>query len=307
MRLYMPILSTCLQCLKPFTHPPSAAGKFCSKVCYDKYKVGKPGGKASKLTRVCAQCNLVYHSYPSDKSRYCSKACFDKHKTGKPNSRSRGQTRTCARCGLVLQCRPSDKRLYCSQECRYASARRKVDKVCVNCGVTYKAFPSEAKRTRFCSPVCKKAYNRGDKAARWKPDVPLTCEWCGGSFGRKPHLAHIRFCSRKCRNNWLRHNITSPTSIEIAIEALLVDMGVPYSPQEQIGQWSVDFLIPAASLAIECDGDYWHQLPRVQLKDAIKEAWLTKHGYTVLHLTEYAINNSLDECKARILTALHFQ
>jgi very-short-patch-repair endonuclease len=99
----------------------------------------------------------------------------------------------------------------------------------------------------------------------------------------------------------------SPTSIEIAIDNLLTEMGIAFVSQEQIERWSCDFYVPSANLVIECDGDYWHQLPSVQRKDAIKDTWLKNNGYSVLHLSEDAIRKRLSECKKQILIALQSQ
>jgi len=79
--------------------------------------------------------------------------------------------------------------------------------------------------------------------------------------------------------------------LETSVAALLDALQEAYIQQKQIGFWSVDFYIPRLNLVIECDGTYWHGLPKVQTKDRREDGWLFKHGYRVLRLPEPLIRD----------------
>ena len=71
----------------------------------------------------------------------------------------------------------------------------------------------------------------------------------------------------------------------------------PYFPQMPLGPWTVDFFLPVRNIVLECDGKYWHAIPRVEKRDRKKDGWLQwKHGYTVRRLTEDAIRTNALAC-----------
>jgi very-short-patch-repair endonuclease len=76
-------------------------------------------------------------------------------------------------------------------------------------------------------------------------------------------------------------------------------------PQFAIGFYTVDFAIPDAMLIIECDGIYWHSQPGQVVRDRNKDAWLQRHGWTMLRLTEAEIRESPASCVYRVQTVLH--
>lgn len=81
------------------------------------------------------------------------------------------------------------------------------------------------------------------------------------------------------------------TSLEAAVERLLILLGVEFCYQEAIGAYFVDFYIPTRRLVIECDGGYWHSLPGAAERDAVRDTVLTAQGYTVLRLPEHEIKS----------------
>ena len=299
----MPYTFTCKHCGRSFTNKNKDV-VYCSKDCYSAGQVGKPSGKLIKNYVGCQQCGASFRARPAAHRKFCSRKCKDTSLIGKPGKKPGSQTVQCIQCGVSFKAPQSNARQFCSTTC-YDNSRRKpkVDKLCDHCGKPFQSFPSDTS-ARFCSTACRYSHLSGDRNSRWKPSIALTCEQCGGVFDRKPWQSHIRFCSRKCRNYWLRNNIISPTGIEIAIEAVLQSMGITFEPQAQLEKWSCDFFVPGANLVIECDGDYWHSLPRMQRKDAIKDQWLQDHGYQVLHLSERDINQDIEQCKDRIRLAL---
>jgi very-short-patch-repair endonuclease len=86
------------------------------------------------------------------------------------------------------------------------------------------------------------------------------------------------------------NNISSPTSIEVSVESVLKQMGIKYIPQKIIGPYIVDFYLPNTKTVIECDGDYWHNLPHLKMRDQRKDRWLKKRGIKVIRIWEHDIN-----------------
>jgi very-short-patch-repair endonuclease len=102
------------------------------------------------------------------------------------------------------------------------------------------------------------------------------------------------------------NNITSPTSIEIKVGEILKEIGINYISQKVMGPYIVDFYLPDAKIVIECDGDYWHNLPKLKARDERKDRWLNSHGQKVIRIWEHEINedaflavtNALDKFQA---------
>lgn len=81
--------------------------------------------------------------------------------------------------------------------------------------------------------------------------------------------------------------------------------GIRHIEQYPIGNsygtiYRCDFAVPEAMLIIECDGDYWHNLPGVKRKDAHKDKYLRACGYTVLRFTESQIKQDVGECVCHV-------
>jgi very-short-patch-repair endonuclease len=81
-----------------------------------------------------------------------------------------------------------------------------------------------------------------------------------------------------------------PTKIELKIQAVLRLAGIPFLAQHYIRPFTIDIYIPEGSIAVECDGDYWHSLPNVIEKDKRRDEFLSEQGIQVIHLTETQIN-----------------
>ncbi len=80
-----------------------------------------------------------------------------------------------------------------------------------------------------------------------------------------------------------------PTSIEVAVEAILVELGEDYEAQRRMGRWKPDFVIESRRLVIECDGTYWHARPDAIDRDRRKGVEMAARGYRVARLGEEAI------------------
>ena len=83
-----------------------------------------------------------------------------------------------------------------------------------------------------------------------------------------------------------------PTSIEIAIQRALNQLGVKYEAHKVIGYLTVDLYIPELNLVVECDGNYWHNLPKQKHVDMRRDYWLRSQGFRVARIWEKEINES---------------
>lgn len=81
------------------------------------------------------------------------------------------------------------------------------------------------------------------------------------------------------------------TNIEAIVERWLIAHGVAYLFEQRVGRFFADFLIPACSLVIDCDGEYWHRSAAQQARDARKDQVLRAGGYHVLRLPEATIHD----------------
>ena len=88
---------------------------------------------------------------------------------------------TCAFCG-----RPSGRNKYCSPECRQAYWDQKRNRVCEQCGQSFR--PVGRSVGRFCSKEC-------DNQSR--AQTKRNCLWCGVAFQPYNRGATI-YCSREC-------------------------------------------------------------------------------------------------------------
>ncbi len=91
------------------------------------------------------------------------------------------------------------------------------------------------------------------------------------------------FGARACAGN------KSPSSLEIIVRQLLDALSIPYEPSKPIGFYVVDIYVPDRNLVIECDGEYWHNLPGAKKRDLQRDLWLQRHGYRVVRLLEREI------------------
>lgn len=92
--------------------------------------------------------------------------------------------------------------------------------------------------------------------------------------------------------------IFSDTSIEVMLHKALNNAGIPFEKQKIIFGRPDIFIEP--NICIFADGDYWHNLPGRQERDAMVNERLTKDGYIVLRFWGSMIKNSIEECLQKI-------
>lgn len=84
-----------------------------------------------------------------------------------------------------------------------------------------------------------------------------------------------------------------PTSIEIAVQQALDNLGIEYDVHKVIDNLTVDLYIPRSNLVVECDGDYWHNLPGQKHADMRRDYWLRSQGFKVVRIREKAIKENV--------------
>lgn len=100
------------------------------------------------------------------------------------------------------------------------------------------------------------------------------------------------------------------TSIELAIEAKLKELNIPFLKQFSLhGISRVDFYLPESNIAIQCDGCFWHNCkihyPKYHQaqfeKDRKKDLLLTEKGVKIYRFWEHEIKQSAEDCVKKVL------
>ena len=112
----------------------------------------------------------------------------------------------------------------------------------------------------------------------------------------------------KLLENWMKAGCAKnqDTSIEVAVQNELELLGVEFEKQKHIGPYFIDIFIPAKSVAIECDGDYWHSFEDRKEKDKMRDEWLEEQGIIVIRLPEHAIRNDVKGLVKYVVKLLKF-
>lgn len=97
------------------------------------------------------------------------------------------------------------------------------------------------------------------------------------------------------------YRLRKPTSLETAVMAILDSLGVKYEHNFKIGPYFVDIFIVSHNLVIECDGEYWHNLPGRAGIDKRRDTILSKMGYKIIRIPEIDIKSG---CEPIITLAL---
>ena len=120
-------------------------------------------------------------------------------------------------------------------------------------------------------------------------DDSMIIERLGSAFKEK--LNDPQFVERMMEH---LQDIQNPTLIEIAVGKALDTLGIAYEFQKIIGRCIVDYYLPEHNIVIECDGDYWHSLPKNKARDKKRDRWLIEQGYTVRILESNIKENAIE-------------
>lgn len=145
----------------------------------------------------------------------------------------------------------------------------------------------------------------GGNANNWKGGkIKIICMTCKKDKYVKPSKIKKgmgKFCSLSCRSMWsIRNRKKQATDIERLIEDELIKRNILYTKQVPLlGVALVDFLLPNG-IVIQCDGDYWHNLPGRKERDANQDFILNFSGYKIFRLKGSEIKKSANKCIDRI-------
>lgn len=91
------------------------------------------------------------------------------------------------------------------------------------------------------------------------------------------------------------------TSIEIAMQKELTHRGLKFDKHVSVcGVSQPDIVFPSKRIAIFCDGDYWHNLPRYKVRDKRINKTLRRNGWDVYRFWEHEINSDIKGCVDKI-------
>ena len=257
--------------------------KFCSRKC-------KNESQKFKILLTCKFCGKEFSIYPylKRKNNYCSRKCYW-------DATRKKKERICIVCGEKFK--PLDCLVrkgfgkYCSKKCQfsvYDSKRMKL--ACPKCKKEFWVSPSTASRRKFCTKKCKDDYERDY--------VKKLCRNCHKYFllpRWELEKGKGSFCCRKCFQEY-----KGETSIESAVRKVLKRKKVKFVQELKIGKYYVDFFLPEYSIAVECDGEYWHGSILAQKRDLEKDKFLLKKGYKVCRFTEKDIKESKGDCVKKL-------
>lgn len=80
---------------------------------------------------------------------------------------------------------------------------------------------------------------------------------------------------------------------EIKVAKQLNEIGIRFIQQKEIlnGKYYLDFYIPSLKLVIECNGDYWHNLPERKQRDKELKKYVESTGRKIIFIWEHEIND----------------
>lgn len=213
----------------------------------------------------CARCGKPFRAdYPvKGDLAFCSMEC---------RSGGRMITKTCPVCGRDFTVPLSNDERY--QTCSWAC--KNVDTVYLNCKRCGKPFsPRHNNSKHYCSDACR------------RPPMMITCQNCGKDFRNRGLRTDRRFCSLPCVRQFM-----GETQLEARIRVALELLGVGFTQEYPFGRWSIDFAIPKHKVAIEADGDYWHEVRSA--RDAKRDARMKAAGWTVVRFAESDVKAARD-------------
>ena len=83
------------------------------------------------------------------------------------------------------------------------------------------------------------------------------------------------------------------TSLEKQVERILKELGIEYISQYPTHSgFIIDFVIPGKMIAIEVDGDAWHNSKKAKKKDRFKDYQLEREGWKVIRIKEKNVNRN---------------
>jgi very-short-patch-repair endonuclease len=240
----------------------------------------------------CHGCGITFRKWPcmKRKTNYCTVECYW-------NSSRTEERRKCKVCGKDFIATGAQIRhgfgIFCSRSCQHKTYPKKVKKKCKQCGKFYYLQPSKDRNSLFCGKVCHDDYMRDY--------VVCVCRYCKKEFEiPRSDLNRGRgtYCSRRCFVSF-----GGSSFLELKMEKALIMSKLEFEREVKFKRFHVDFLLKKHKTAIECDGEYWHLLPKAVDRDRRKDILLQSLGYKVLRFT----GNELDKLNETKLSKVLLQ
>lgn len=122
--------------------------------------------------------------------------------------------------------------------------------------------------------------------------ITRDCKLCGEEFEttkRQTELGYGKFCSTKCAGTYNYGRMKTKWTLpeRLVYSYLSSRYGLTFIPQYCISGYGVaDFYNPWLRMIVECQGDYWHSLPRSRERDRHKRQFALDGGYQLVELWE---------------------
>jgi very-short-patch-repair endonuclease len=295
-----PQLFKCEQCEKEFIGHASANPRFCSKEC-------KCIASRRMDVRNCEYCKKEFTCFPSQTNRFCSRHCSRMAQFIEQGP-VKYPTKLCENCGIEFEIRIKAKAgRFCSRPCFLEGVSKDtvITKICEYCEKPFTCRSNERER-KYCSMSCGARKNTsGAYDPTWEPRVTVQCEICGKTKEIAHHkVKRFRFCSAQCRSAFVVRNAPRISSIEYKMADAFNQIGLFPVAQHIIPPYSIDLAFIDQKIAVECDGDYWHNRESQKKSDKRKDAILASQGWKVLRLWEHEINSSPMDCAKRVAAYL---
>ena len=138
--------------------------KFCSKLCFGKYKRIYYKNKRKKV--FCIICNKKIEVSKNSHRKFCSHPCYWKYKKiykigGKPRNRKIVDCKYCKKPFEVIK---SSKRIYCSRRCGFDEKHKIKEFFCTYC--KKEMIVSISSNRKFCSIICAGKNRKGKKLSK---------------------------------------------------------------------------------------------------------------------------------------------
>lgn len=110
----------------------------------------------------------------------------------------------------------------------------------------------------------------------------------------------------RMRRQRLNQRNVRVSSIEFKMRDILSLHGYFFKIQIPICHVCIpDITIPEKRIIIQCDGDYWHNLPGVSERDHYQDKVLTENGWRVIRFWEHEINENIQDCLRKFEAIYH--
>lgn len=135
------------------------------------------------------------------------------------------------------------------------------------------------------------SYTKGMKwsdETKEKMSVSQKQKWANKT--KEQREAEVKCLVENARGNY------ENTDIEVIVENELLFYGIRYVKQKYVfsgvRSFVLDFYLPDYKLVIECNGDYWHNLPRGKQRDKELKEYVESTNHNIVFIWEHEI---LDE------------